>query len=131
MAVEAGAQDMPEFLTGEWVSWLDAALSTCAVRPDLSFVLEHRVSRDDGSVFSWHVRVASGRVSARIGLTGEEPGQALVRFHSDSATARAIAVGGGSAQRAFAEGRLHLDGDPRLLIAARPALKAIGAALTG
>ena len=121
---------MPEFLTDEWVGRLDAALAGCGVQPDLNFVLEHQVSHDDGSVFCWHVRAASGQVAAGPGLTGEEPGPDLVRFSSDRETARVIAVEGGSAQQAFAEGRLHLDGDPRLLISARPALEAIGAALT-
>ena len=50
-------------------------------------------------------------------------------FTTDHETARAITEGK-SAQRAFAQGRLSLDGDPRLLLAARPALEAIGAALS-
>ena len=66
---------MPEFLTDAWVIWLDAALSVCRVQPDLEFMLEHRVAGGDGSVFSWHVRVAGGGVSAAAGLTGEEPGR--------------------------------------------------------
>lgn len=121
---------MPEFLTDEWVAWLDSVLSKCGADAALEFVLEHRVTSEDGAVFVWHVRVAGGVVSARAGTAGEAPGQGLVRFSSDRETARAIALEGGSAQRAFAEGRLHLDGDPRLLIAARPALQAIGSALS-
>ena len=121
---------MPDFLTDEWVAWLDSVLSKCGADPALEFVIEHRVSSDDGAVFVWHVRVADGVVSAAAGTAGEEPGPGLVRFATDRETARAIALEGGSAQRAFAEGRLHLDGDPRLLIAARPALQAIGAALS-
>ena len=121
---------MPDFLTDEWVAWLDWMLSKCGADPALDFVLEHRVSSDDGAVFVWHVRVAGGVVSAASGPADEAPGPRLVRFSSDRETARAVALEGGSAQRAFAEGRLHLDGDPRLLIAARPALEAIGAALS-
>ena len=121
---------MPEFLTDEWVVWLDSVLSKCGADPALEFVIEHRVTSDDGAVFVWHVRVAGGVVSAAAGPADESPGPSLVRFSSDHETARAIALEGGSAQRAFAEGRLHLDGDPRLLIAARPALEAIGAALS-
>ncbi len=116
--------------TDEWVAWLDSVLSACPADGALDLVLEHRVSSGDGSVFCWHVRVASGRVSAAPGPAGEESSDRLVSLTSDRETARAIAVEGRSAQRAFAAGRLHLDGDPRLLIAARPAIEAIGAALT-
>ena len=120
---------MPAFLTDEWVEWLDSVLSECCVDGAVDLVLEHCVSDDDGSVFCWHVRIAEGRVSAAAGPAGEAPREALVTLASDRPTAQAIAVEGKSAQRAFAEGRLHFEGDPRLLIAARPAMEAIGAAL--
>ena len=131
MTTERDVGDMPEFLTDGWVAWLDSVLSECRVDPSVDLVLEHRVLMGDGSVYCWHVRIASGRSSAAVGPAGEAPGQALVAFASDRETARAIAIEGGSAQRAFAEGRLHVSGDPRLLLAARPALEAIGAVLTG
>ena len=115
--------------TGEWVAWLDSVLSECPVSGAVDLVLEHRVASDDGSVFCWHVRVAEGRVSAAAGPAGAGSGAGTVSFTSDRETARAIAVEGKSAQRAFAQGRLRLDGDPQLLIAARPAMEAIGAAL--
>lgn len=115
--------------TDEWVAWLDSALSASEVDRALDLVLEHRVTRDDGSVFCWHVRVASGHVSAAPGPAGAGAGERLVSFTTDHETARAITEGR-SAQRAFAQGRLSLDGDPRLLLAARPALEAIGAALS-
>lgn len=120
----------PGIFTDEWVAWLDSALSACRVDDAVDLVLEHRVASDDGSVFCWHVRVASGRVSAATGPAAGEHAHRCVSFASDRETARAIAAEGKSAQRAFAEGRLHLDGDPRLLIAARPAMDAIGAALS-
>ncbi len=120
---------MPELFTDEWVTQLDSRLSGCGIDQSLSLVLEYRVSHDDGSVFCWHVRIASGRVSAAAGRADEAPGQEIVALASDRETAVAIAVEAGSAQRAFAEGRLRIDGDPRLLLAARPALEAIGAAL--
>ena len=122
---------MPEFPTDEWVHWLDSMLSKCRVDGSAHLVLEYNVSTGDGSVYGWHVRIASGRVSARVGSAGEAPGQPVVALSSDRETALAIAVGGGSAQRAFAEGRLHLSGDPRLLIAARPTLRVIGTAMAG
>ena len=132
MTIEPGSEYIPEAFTGEWVAWLDSALSTCRVDSalDLDLALEHRVAGDDGSVFCWHVRVAAGRVSAAPGPADAAAGAGLVSFTSDRDTARAIAVEGESAQRAFAEGRLRLDGDPRLLIAARPAMEAIGATLS-
>ena len=131
MTTERDAADTPEFLTDEWVAWLDAVLSECRVDASVDLVLEHRVFTGDGSVYCWHVRIASGRASAAVGPAGEDPGQALVAFASDRETALAIAVEGGSAQRAFAEGRLHVSGDPRLLLGARPALEVIGASLAG
>ena len=120
---------MPAFLTDEWVEWLDSVLSECRVDGTVDLVLEYHVSDPGGSVFCWHVRIAEGRGSAATGPAGEAPREALVLLASDRPTARAIAVEGKSAQRAFAEGRLHFEGDPQLLIAARPAMEAIGAAL--
>ncbi len=131
MTAERTPADMPVFPSDEWVVWLDAALSECRVDDTVGLALEYHASDDDGSIFCWHVRIASGRVSAAVGRAGEVPGQPVVALASDRETARAIAVAGESAQRAFAEGRLHLSGDPRLLLEARPALEAIGAALAG
>lgn len=130
MTVQPGPTATPDVFTDEWVAWLDSALARCPVDGAVDLVLEHRVSSEDGSVFCWHVRVAGGRASAATGPAGAGHADRLVRFTSDRETARAIAEDGKSAQRAFAQGRLHLDGDPRLLIAARPAMDAIGAALS-
>ena len=122
--------DMPEFLTDGWFGWLDSVLSDCRVDGAIGLTLEYRVHDDEGSICCWHVRIASGRVSAATGPAGEASDQA-VTLTSDRETARAIAIAGGSAQRAFAEGRLRLSGDPRLLLAARPALDAIASTLAG
>lgn len=120
----------PAIFTDEWVARLDAALSECSVDASVDLVLEHRVASEDGSVFCWHVRLAGGRASAATGPAGDGYAGRRVAFASDRETARAMAEDGQSIQRAFAEGRLHLDGDPRLLIAARRAMDAIGAALS-
>lgn len=120
----------PGIFTDEWVGWLDSVLSACRVDGTVDLVLEHRVTGDDGSVFCWHVRVVSGRVSAATGPAAGDHAHRRVSFASDRETARAIAEEGKSAQRAFAEGRLHLNGDPKLLIAARPVMDAISAALS-
>lgn len=129
MTADPTLADMPVFPSDEWVAWLDAALSECRVDDAVGLVLEYHASDDDSSVFCWHVRIVSGRVSAAVGRAGEAHGQPVVALASDRETARAVAIGGRSAQRAFAEGRLRFSGDPRLLLAARPALEAIGAAL--
>ena len=130
VTVEPDPSEMPEMFTGEWVAWLDSVLSQCPVSGAVDLVLEHRVASEDGSVFCWHVRVAGGRVSAAAGPAGAGSGEGIVSFTSDRETARAIAVEGKSAQRAFAAGRLRLDGDAQLLIAARPAMEAVGTALS-
>ncbi len=130
VTIQPDSAETPNVFTDEWVAWLDAALARCPVDSAVDLVLEHRVSSEDGSVFCWHVRVTGGRVTAATGPAAEQHADRLVRFTSDRETARAIAEEGKSAQRAFAQGRLHLDGDPRLLIAARPAMDAIGAALS-
>ena len=130
VTAEPDSREMPDMFTGEWVAWLDSVLSQCPVTGAVDLVVEHRVASDDGSVFCWHVRVAEGRVSAAPGPAGAGSGESVVSFTSDRETARAIAVEGKSAQRAFAQGRLRLGGDAQLLIAARPAMEAIAAALT-
>ena len=130
VTTEPGPAEAPQVFTDEWVAWLDSALSRCSLDRDVDLVLEHRVANEDGSVFCWHVRVTGGRASAATGPAGEGLADRCVSFASDRDTARAIATEGRSAQRAFAEGQLRLRGDPRLLIAARPAMNAIGAALS-
>jgi predicted lipid carrier protein YhbT len=130
VTTETGSAEAPQVFTDEWVAWLDSVLSQCSVGRDVDLVLEHRVADEDGLVFCWHVRVTGGRVWAATGPAGEAYADRCVSFTSDRDTAWAIAAEGSSAQRAFAQGRLHLDGDPRLLIAARPAMDAIGAALS-
>ncbi len=130
MTTAPGSSEAPRAFTDAWVARLDSALSECSVDPEVDLVLEHRVANEDGSVFCWHVRVARGRASAATGPSGDEHADRRVSFASDRETAREMAEDGRSIQRAFAQGRLHLDGDPRLLIAARPAMDAIGAALS-
>ena len=129
VTAEPAGHEPPDFLTDEWVGWLDSVLSQCPVDSEVELVLEHCVTDRDGSAFCWHVRVAEGRVSAAAGPAAERLGAGLVVFTSDRETARAIAADGKSAQRAFAEGRLNLEGDALQLIAVRPVMEAIGAAL--
>ena len=126
---EPHAQQTPEPLTDEWVDWLGAVLSDCLVDADVDMIIEYRVTSADGSEFCWNLRLRGGRADVAAGPAEVESGASLVTFTSDRDTARAISAHGESAQRAFLEGRLRLDGDALLLIAARPALEALGAAL--
>ena len=126
---EPHSGEMPEVLTDGWVAWLDSVLSGCRVDDAVDLVMEHRVVDVDGFEFCWHVRLGGGRASAVPGLADSGSRTGRVRFTSNRETARSMAVEGESAQRAFAEGRLRLDGDPQLLLAARPALEMLGAAL--
>ncbi len=122
----------PQFPSDEWVGWLDATLSQCRVDDSLSLVLRYRVASDDGPHFCWDVRIQDGRVSASPAQSdeaAEADDQPHVTLTSDHDTAHAIALESSSAQRAFAEGRLRLSGDPLQLTEARPALEAIGKAL--
>ena len=121
--------DAPQPLTDEWVEWLAAKLSGCRVDSETDLIVQHRVADADGDEFCWHVRLEDGAVRVAAGPAGETAsGPSVVTFISDSATARAISVGGASAQRAFLDGRLRLNGDVRLLISARPALAALAEA---
>ncbi|MXZ98878.1 MAG: hypothetical protein F4Z23_07565, partial [Acidimicrobiaceae bacterium] len=96
MTIERDAGDMPVFPSDEWVGWLDAALSECRVDDSVGLVLEYHASDDDAPVFCWHVRIASGRVSAAVGRAGEAHGLPVVTLASDRDTARAIAIEGES-----------------------------------
>lgn len=130
MTDQGSGHEAPEFLTDEWVGWLDSRLADCHVGAGVDLVLEHRVTRGDGSAFCWHVNIAGGRVSAVPGSAPVGRRDRLVVFASDRETAYAIAAEGKSAQRAFAQGRLRLEGDPLLLLEAADAIAAIGTALT-
>ncbi len=123
------SSSQPELFTNEWVNWLDGKLSGCNVGESVDLVLQYRVTNDDGSLFGWHVHVKNGRISACSAQTDETLVEPHVTFTSDRETARAIAVEGASAQRAFAKGRLQLSGDPLMLLQARQALEAISKAL--
>ena len=106
-----------QFLSDDWVAALDAAAKTVEVEPDTSIVIEQTVRRDGPDVI-WHSTVAEGSIRLTPGAAAGPD----VRLSCDSATASAISTGRLSAQRAFLDGRLHLDGDVRALMEARPAL---------
>ena len=104
MTTEPDTGNMPGFPSDEWVAWLDSILSECRVAATTDLVLEYHVSDDDSSVYRWHVRIASGRVSAAPGRSGGAPGQAIVVLASDRDTAREIAIEGKSAHAPLRRG---------------------------
>lgn len=110
---------MVRFLTDAWVDALDRAAATLQCTPDVAgatLAIEHVVD-----TFTYHVRIDGTGVRF---VAGPAP-VATVRFTADRATAHAIASGGTSAQRAFMDGRLHIDGDALALSRALPALRGL------
>lgn len=97
---------MARFLTPEWVDELDRAAAALEFRAGAPVAVEHVVE-----TFTYHVLLGDGRVRFVRGPATE----ATVRFTADRDTARAIATGALSAQRAFMDGVLHIDGDPLAL----------------
>ncbi len=91
-----------------------------------SIVIEQKVV-GDGVDTAWHTRVAEGAMSV---IPGPAP-ESDITLTCDPDTAASIASGRLSAQRAFLDGRLRLDGDVRSLMAARPALDALADVFAG
>lgn len=113
---------MAGFLTDAWVDALDVAATDLAVPGDTTLCVEHVV----GS-FTYHVAYAGGRVRYRPGPAAD----ATVRLVADRDTAAAIARGELSAQRAFMNGLLAIEGDTLALVNAQSTLRAIGDAFAG
>ncbi len=97
---------MVRFLSADWLTALDRAASGLAIDPTVALCVEHVV--DD---VVYHVRYADGRVRVLPGAA-ESP---TVRVRADRATAAAIAQGTLSAQRAFMQGQLSVEGDTLML----------------
>ena len=108
---------MARFLTDEWVDALDVAASELRVGDDVDLCVEHAVG-----AFTYHVAYTAPRVRYRTGPADA----ATVRLVADRDTAAAIARGELSAQRAFMNGLLAIEGDTLALVNAQPALRAIG-----
>ena len=124
------APEAPEPLTAAWVQWFAAKVSACRFDCQSDLTIEHRVVDAEADEFCWHVRLEGGRVAVATGpAEGRDPQANRVTFISDRDTARAIAADGASAARAFLTGSLRVEGDVRLLIAARPALETLDRAL--
>lgn len=129
---------MARYLSDEWFAAAAAALGPA---PELSagaagapadvLVVEQRVldgvpgSGGAAGPVVWHVVVAG---EARSIHPGPHPSP-TVAFSQDYATAAAVASGEVSAQEAFMTGRITMSGDAGALLAAAPALAAVGDAL--
>ncbi len=117
---------MIRFLSPEWVAALDHAVA--ADRPlreataDLDLVVEQVVEPvAGGEPVVFHVVFDHGTVRVAAGPAASP----TVRFTQDEATARAVASGADSAQRAFMTGRLRLGGDLRAVLENQGAIAAL------
>lgn len=108
---------MLTFLSDEWIGALHDAASADPVLAeqtrDVALTIEQEVTGTPLGDVRYHLTFDHGSVAV---VPGPAP-VATVRFHQDYATAASIAMGEGSAQRAFMTGRLRVGGDLRALLA--------------
>lgn len=120
---------MVRYLSNEWLAALDRAAASndrpAAAANGLQVTVQHVVTCGEAPEVSYHVVISEGRVSFRPG-TAERPN---VTIRVDRATAVAIATGARSAQAAFLDASLVLDGDLRCLISCGEVLAGIDRAL--
>lgn len=129
---------MARYLSDEWfadaAALLDGADGATAAGESAAgatgpggdaLVVEQHVDDAPGGPTVWHVVVAEDRRSIHAGPHAAP----TVTFHQDYATAAAVARGELSAQEAFMTGRITLSGKVGALMAATPALAALGDAL--
>ena len=107
---------MPEYLSPEWFAAADALLRADAGLRERSrgvhLVLQQSVL-DDGEVLVWHLTFDDGSVSLTPGPAETAPD---VAFECDRATADAVRDGTESAQSAFIQGRLRIEGSAGALL---------------
>ncbi len=107
---------MPEYLSPTWFTEADSLLRSSEVLSAQSkgvhLVLEQRVGEGNTATV-WHVRFADGTVSMTQG-PADEPD---VVFVCDVATAEGIRSGKQSAQAAFIDGALRVEGSIHSLLA--------------
>lgn len=119
--------DVVAFLSDAWVEALDTAARAhaelAARTADLQLVVEQRIDGGPGhDPLVFHVTFDRGAVTVTHG-PADVP---TLTFTQDRATARAIATGEASAQRAFMTGQLRVGGDLQSLLAAQDALTGLG-----
>lgn len=122
---------MLTFLSDEWISALHDAASTDPVLAeqtrDVALTIEQEVTGTPRGDVRYHLTFDHGSVAV---VPGPAP-VATVRFHQDYDTAASIAMGEGSAQRAFMTGRLRVGGDLRALLANTDVLAQLDDVFTG
>jgi putative sterol carrier protein len=108
---------MLTFLSDEWIRALHDTASRDAGLAERTREVALTIEQDvtDGPLgdVRYHLAFDHGSVSIAPGPAPD----ATVRFHQDYATAASIAMGQGSAQRAFMTGKLRVGGDLRVLLA--------------
>ena len=133
-----------QYLSDEWIQRADAALAeawAAADRPggaaergaatgdgDTTTTVAYEVAGAPGGKVAYHLHF--GPDGAGVGA-GPPQGEPTATMALDYDTAVEIARGEESAQAAFMQGRLKLDGDVTVLINRAPELAAVGDALAG
>lgn len=116
---------MLAFLSPAWLAALDEAVradqSVAAATAGVDLVVEQRVTDVAGGDVTFHVVFDHGRASVVPG-PADAPN---IRFIQDHDTARGVAAGTDSAQRAFMTGRLRVGGDLRVLLEHQEAMSAL------
>lgn len=107
---------MLPFLSPAWVAALDEAARASTTLADgcrdLDLIVQQEITGGPGGPIVFHLTLRAGEASVTAGPAAEP----TIRFVQDHATARAIAAGTGSAQRAFMSGSLRVGGDLRVLL---------------
>jgi len=108
-----------EFLSDAWFDTLEARATHAVVPAEIDLTLHQTVGLDPA--ISWLIRVGGGTVKIERGNAEE----ADVHLATDLHTALGIHRGEISAQRAFLDGRLRIDGDIAALMTHRKVLEAV------
>ena len=110
---------MTEFLSDVWFDTLEARASRAVVPAGIELTLHQTVGRDPA--VSWQINIGGGAVRIERGVGHE----ADVHLTTDLNTALGIYRGEISAQRAFLDGRLRIDGDIATLMTHREVLETL------
>lgn len=131
MGAAGSVAAMLTFLSDEWIGALHEAAATdselAASTADVSLTIEQEVTGGPEGDVRFHLVFDHGAVRVAPGAAPA----ATVRFHQDYATAASIAMGRGSAQRAFMTGRLRIGGDLRVLLDHSEVLAQVGDVFAG
>ena len=112
------------FLSPEWLDRMQTA--TAGASPGATLSIHQRVTGGPDGDVEYTLRVAGGRVTFEPG-----PGAADVELTLDYDTAAAISRGELSPAKAFAAGRLHVQGSVTSLVAHQEVFADLGMLLAG